>query len=86
MHLFSDASNVGTNIYDRWIQSRTLFLRQPISDEVANQLIAQLVYLDGEDSDPIQLCIHTEGCIAGWTCDFRHDSRLALSCSYGVWA
>lgn len=64
MNLFNDASNAGANIHDRWIQSRTLFLRQPISDEVANQLIAQLVYLDGEDSDPIQLCIHTEaGCI-----------------------
>lgn len=65
MHLFKDASNAGFNLYDRWIQSRTLFLRQPITDEVANQLIAQLVYLDREDSDPIQLCIHTEaGCNA----------------------
>lgn len=60
MHLFSNAPNAETNIYDCWIQSRTLFLRQPISDEVANQLIAQLLYLDGEGSDPIQLCIHTE--------------------------
>lgn len=60
MNLFNDASNTGVNIYDRWIQSRTLFLRQPITDEIANVLIAQLVYLDGEDSDTIQLCIHTE--------------------------
>jgi len=69
MHLFSDASNVGTT-------SHQLIQFAPTSDEVANQLIAQLVYLDGEDSDPIQLCIHTEAGCTGWTCDFRHDSSL----------
>jgi hypothetical protein len=36
MYRFNDASNAGVNIYDRWIQSRTLFLRQPITDEIAN--------------------------------------------------
>ncbi|MBD3883614.1 ATP-dependent Clp protease proteolytic subunit [Phormidium tenue FACHB-886] len=61
MDLFNDASNAGANIYDRWIQSRTLFLRQPITDEIANMLIAQLVYLEGKDPDAaIQLYIHTE--------------------------
>jgi ATP-dependent Clp protease, protease subunit len=56
-----DLFNAGSNIYDRWIQSRVLFLRQPITDEVANQFIAQLVYLDSNDPDAeIQLCIHTE--------------------------
>jgi ATP-dependent Clp protease protease subunit len=61
MDLFNDASNAEVNIYDRWLQSRILFLRQPITDEVANQLIAQLVYLDSEDPNAaIQLCIHTE--------------------------
>jgi ATP-dependent Clp protease protease subunit len=60
MYLFNDASNAEINSYDRWIQSRILFLRQPITHEVANVLIAQLVYLDGEDSDAaIQLYIHT---------------------------
>ncbi len=57
--MFNDASNAEGSIYDRWSQFRTLFLRQPITDEIANGLIAQLVYLDGKDSDPIQLCIHT---------------------------
>ena len=61
MYLFNDAPNSGMSIYDRLAQSRILFLRQPITDEVANQAIAQLVYLDGEDPDAaIQLCIHTE--------------------------
>jgi ATP-dependent Clp protease, protease subunit len=44
---------------DRWAQSRTLFLREPISTEVANRSIAQLVYLDMEDPAPIQLYINT---------------------------
>lgn len=61
MYLFNDASNTGANRDDRWMQSRILFLRQPITDEVANLLIAQLIYLDGEDPDAaIQLYIHTE--------------------------
>lgn len=45
---------------DLWSQSRTLFLRQSIDNEVANRSIAQLVYLDMEDADtPIQLYINT---------------------------
>jgi ATP-dependent Clp protease protease subunit len=45
---------------DRWAQSRTLFLRQPIGNEVANRAIAQLIYLEMEDADtPIQLYINT---------------------------
>lgn len=61
MNLFNDAFNGGGSIYDRSLQSRILFLRQPITDEVANNLIAQLVYLDGVDPDAaIQLYIQTE--------------------------
>jgi ATP-dependent Clp protease, protease subunit len=61
MDLFNEDLHSGGTIYDHWAQSRTLFLRQPITEEVANQLIAQLVYLEGEDPDAaIQLFIHTE--------------------------
>lgn len=49
------------NLDDYWLRSRTLFLRQSITDEVANGLIAQLVYLEGENPDAvIQLHIQTE--------------------------
>jgi ATP-dependent Clp protease, protease subunit len=45
---------------DRQIQSRTIFLRQSIDDRVANETIAQLIYLDLDDRDtPIQLYINT---------------------------
>lgn len=61
MYLFNSTPNSGMSIYDRLTQSRILFLRQPITDEVANLLIAQLAYLDGEDPDTaIKLYIHTE--------------------------
>ena len=61
MNLFNNASNAGMNLDDHWLRSRTVFLRQPITHEVANGLIAQLVYLEGEDPDAaIQLHIQTE--------------------------
>ncbi|NDJ19454.1 ATP-dependent Clp protease proteolytic subunit [Myxacorys almedinensis] len=60
MTLFNNP-DAGMNFGDQWIQSRTLFLRQSITFEVANELIAQLLYLDGEDPDAaIQLRIQTE--------------------------
>ena len=48
--------------FDRDLQvpSRTIFLREQINDQAANQLIGQLIYLDLEDADtPIQLYINT---------------------------
>jgi ATP-dependent Clp protease, protease subunit len=45
---------------DLQLRSRTIFLRQAIDDRVANETIAQLIYLDLEDRDtPIQLYINT---------------------------
>ncbi|MBD1845611.1 ATP-dependent Clp protease proteolytic subunit [Cyanobacteria bacterium FACHB-63] len=70
MNLFNNASNAGMNFDDQWIrlaqsatakQPRTLFLRQPITHEVTNEFIAQLLYLEGENPDAaIQLHIQTE--------------------------
>jgi ATP-dependent Clp protease protease subunit len=61
MNLFNNPYT-GMNFDDQWIRSRTLFLRQPVTFEVANELIAQLLYLDGEDPDvAIHLRIQTEG-------------------------
>ena len=45
---------------DRQLRSRTIFLRQAIDDRVANETIAQLIYLNIEDrAAPIQLYINT---------------------------
>jgi ATP-dependent Clp protease, protease subunit len=45
---------------DLQLRSRTIFLRHTLDDRVANETIAQLIYLDLEDrSAPIQLYINT---------------------------
>lgn len=70
MNLFNNASNAGMNFDAQWIRLAqsatprepcTLFLRQPITHEVASEFIAQLLYLEGENPDAaIQFHIQTE--------------------------
>ncbi|MEB3165650.1 MAG: ATP-dependent Clp protease proteolytic subunit [Cyanobacteriota bacterium] len=55
--------------YERWVDiytrlgvERILFLGQEVSDAVANRLVAQMLYLDSEDSSkPILLYINSPG-------------------------
>jgi len=55
--------------YERWVDiytrlgvERILFLGQEVSDGVANSLVAQMLYLDSEDSSkPIYLYINSPG-------------------------
>ncbi|MEB3270940.1 MAG: ATP-dependent Clp protease proteolytic subunit [Synechococcus sp.] len=55
--------------YERWVDiytrlgvERILFLGQEVSDAVANSLVAQMLYLDSEDSGkPIYLYINSPG-------------------------
>ena len=50
------------DIYSRLLKERLIFIGGPIEDEVANLIIAQLLYLDYEDPDKeIQLYINTPG-------------------------
>ena len=39
------------DIYSRLLKDRIIFLGTPINDEVANAVVAQLLFLDKEDSD-----------------------------------
>ena len=39
------------NIYDRLLAKRIIFLRGELRDETANEIIAQLLFLDAEDSE-----------------------------------
>lgn len=62
MNPFNYPLNAGFNLEERWMQSRTVFLRQTISNEAAYGAIARLVYLDREDPDAaIQLWTQTQG-------------------------
>ena len=50
------------DIYSLLLKERIIFLGTPINDQVANVIIAQLLYLDREDSDKdIQLYINSPG-------------------------
>jgi ATP-dependent Clp protease, protease subunit len=50
------------DIYSRLLRERIIFLGTPIDDAVANSIVAQLLFLDSEDSEKdIQLYINSPG-------------------------
>ena len=50
------------DIYSRLLKDRIIFIGTPIDDMVANLVIAQLIFLEGEDPDrDINLYIHSPG-------------------------
>ncbi len=50
------------DIYSRLLKDRIVFLGTPINDQVANVIIAQLLYLDREDPDKdISLYVNSPG-------------------------
>ena len=52
----------GWDIFSRLLKDRIIFLGTPINDEVANVIIAQLLFLDAEDPDKdIMLYINSPG-------------------------
>ncbi|MFA6525360.1 MAG: ATP-dependent Clp endopeptidase proteolytic subunit ClpP [Patescibacteria group bacterium] len=68
MHLIPtviEKSNMGERAYDiysRLLKERIIFLGDPIDDNIANTVIAQLLFLDSEDKKrDIKLYINTPG-------------------------
>ena len=50
------------DIYSRQLKDRIIFIGTPIDDTVANLVIAQMIFLEGEDPDrDINLYIHSPG-------------------------
>ena len=50
------------DIYSRLLKDRIVFIGTPIDDTVANLVIAQMIFLEGEDPDrDINLYIHSPG-------------------------
>jgi ATP-dependent Clp protease, protease subunit len=60
-----ESSNRGERVYDiysRLLRDRIIFLGTPIDDQVANAIVAQLLFLDHEDPErDIQLYVHSPG-------------------------
>lgn len=50
------------DLYNRMFRERILFLGKPIDDEMANQMVAIMLYLDSEDATkPLQMYINSPG-------------------------
>ena len=50
------------DIYSRLLRERIVFLGQPVADEIANLIIAQLLFLEGEDPErEISLYVNSPG-------------------------
>ena len=50
------------DIYSRLLKDRIIFIGTPIDDQLANLVIAQMIFLEGEDPDrDINLYIHSPG-------------------------
>ncbi len=49
------------NIYTRLAQERIVFLNQPLTMSLANQVVAYLLYLESQDVKPISLYINSIG-------------------------
>ncbi|MEK7765441.1 MAG: ATP-dependent Clp protease proteolytic subunit, partial [bacterium] len=50
------------DIYSRLLKERIVFVGTPIDDDVANLIIAQLLFLEGEDPEkPINMYINSPG-------------------------
>ena len=57
-----DNADRAFNIYDHLLTKRIIFLRGELTDEIANEIIAQLLFLDAEDSEQdIFLYINSSG-------------------------
>jgi len=51
----------GYDIYSRLLKDRIIFLGCEVDDDIANALIAQLLFLDVDSQDPIHLYINSPG-------------------------
>lgn len=51
----------GYDIYSRLLKDRILFLGCEVDDDIANSLIAQMLFLDTDGKDPIHLYINSPG-------------------------
>ncbi len=49
------------DVFNRLLTNRVVILGTEVSDEIANQICAQLLYLEGEDSSDIWLYVNSPG-------------------------
>ena len=64
------------DIYSRLLKDRIVFLKGPVTDELSNVIIAQMLFLEAENpSQEINLYINTQGGRSnGWSGNIRYDA------------
>ena len=59
---FDGANDPSANIFTRLLKNRVVMLGTDVNDDIANQICAQLLYLEGEDANQdIWLYINSPG-------------------------
>lgn len=62
MNAFPPGLDPGQDIYNRLLKERIVFLGTDVNDSIANQIAAQILYLDGQDGEQdIWLYINSPG-------------------------
>ena len=69
------------DIYSRLLKDRLIFIVGPVEDQMANLIVAQLLYLESENADKdIQLYINSPGgSQVGWRHSLQVESALLHS-------
>src|SRR5580765_4658994 len=78
--------NLNDSVYDRLLRERIIFLGQPVADEIANQICAQLLLLAAEDpTRDINLYINSPGgsVTAGMAI---FDTMELIDCDVATWS
>src|SRR3954452_11617435 len=57
----SGGMNLGDQVFERLLRERIIFLGTQVEDQMANQICAQLLLLDAEDSRDISIYINSPG-------------------------
>jgi ATP-dependent Clp endopeptidase proteolytic subunit ClpP len=87
-----DTDNGQMDVISRLLKDRILLLGQGVDDEVANVLVAQLLYLANEDPEkditlyinsPVRVtCVYTTASNTSFVCLSIFSDSLSLSCSF----
>ena len=75
------------DIYSRLLKERVIFIVGPIEDQMANLVVAQLLFLESENPDKDVHLVHQQprGLCHGRVIDIRHDVLHQAGCQHNVY-
>ncbi len=71
------------DIYSRLLKDRIIMLSGEVNDQMANSVIAQLLFLDAQDSEKGYLSLHQQSrwCYHQWLGDAGYDELHQVRCA-----